>query len=118
VSSTSPQNDLQPTSGFDLIDPLNFQGRPSPQAHSRDVLTRRALVVNDLTVSSMMIWLALSVLGADRIRPAGLLVLLPIPILAKLLGLYHSLRNVSYPIGVAYRSAAVLLNNKCHGKGG
>ena len=90
MSSTSPQNDLQPTSGYDLIDPLNFEGRPSPQAHSRDVLTRRALVVNDLTVSSMMIWLALSALGADRIRPAGLLVLLPIPILAKLLGLYDN----------------------------
>lgn len=72
-----------------LVDP-RAANRPSPLAHSRDVLTRRALVVSDITVTAVIVWVALAALGSDHIKPGALLLLLPIPIIAKLLGLYDN----------------------------
>jgi len=71
-----------------LYTPLS--GRPSPTAHARDVLNRRALVASDLTVAAATIWGSLMLVGSDQLRPLGLLILIPVPILAKLLGLYDN----------------------------
>ena len=71
-----------------LYTPLS--GRPSPTAHARDVLNRRALVASDLTVAAATIWGSLMLVGSDHLRPLGLLVLIPVPLLAKLLGLYDN----------------------------
>ena len=87
-SQTSSNSDRHFDGASTLYSPLS--GRPSPLAHARDVLNRRALVASDITVAAATIWGSLMVVGSDHLRPLGILFLLPVPLLAKLLGLYDN----------------------------
>jgi exopolysaccharide biosynthesis polyprenyl glycosylphosphotransferase len=61
------------------------------RAHSRDVLTRRALVVSDLLCTALVLWLVISVIGTKtEIHPLVLIYLAVVPITSKMLGLYDN----------------------------
>ena len=85
ISSRSEQlNDL------DEARSLADHSRLSPAAHARDVLTRRALVASDFTMTALTAWAILALIGDDVLQPSMLVALLLMPLVAQILGLYDN----------------------------
>jgi hypothetical protein len=90
LSSTAPDEELQSQAGPSRARPGGRDLGPNPAAHSRDVLTRRSLFFGDLTATAL-IGLALPIaVGMIIFKPISMLALLPVPIMAKFLGLYDN----------------------------
>ncbi|MEI6447352.1 MAG: exopolysaccharide biosynthesis polyprenyl glycosylphosphotransferase [Actinomycetes bacterium] len=90
MSSTAPDEELQSQAGPSRARPGGRDLGPNPAAHSRDVLTRRSLFFGDLTTTAL-IGLALPIaMGMIIFKPISMLALLPVPIMAKFLGLYDN----------------------------